>query len=338
MIFKVSEKFKGSCVLPTINKAIWANMTISITGNDLRAGDIKDVVRKGILIPLDKNYDRDAIEKDHDVIIINNTDRVLVLGQTALRPNGSLPISKDEAKIPEIIAAVADGIVTIISDEDEEEEPQVKKKETKKKAKKKVTKKAKKKVTKKAKKKVAKKVELIEEITPDYVVPESGEDKEPTAVTWNPQTQELEEAIKIPKSEDFIKVGEDEREDVDFVDEEEVEEVVKKKSIKKSTKKKAKKKATKKKATKKASVKKTKKKGNKTKSKKVKTLTPVGEKRLPKTDMDAAIELDSRGRPIGDKPGDTLRHLIDSINAPEDVGFVDDEQKLDRYRKRTDME
>jgi hypothetical protein len=179
---------------------------------------------------------------------------------------------------------------------------------------------------------------LIEEITPDYVVPESGEDKEPTAVTWNPQTQELEEAIKIPKSEDFIKVGEDEREDVDFVDEEEEVEEVKKKSIKKSTKKKAKKKATKKKVTKKASVKKTKKKGNKTKSKKVKTLRPVGEKRLPKTDMDAAIELDSRGRPIGDKPGDTLRHLIDSINAPEDVGFVDDEQKLNRYRKRTDME
>jgi hypothetical protein len=330
MIFKVSEKFKGSCVLPTINKAIWANMTISITGNDLRAGDIKDVVRKGILIPVDEDYDRDAIEKDHDVIIINNTDRVLVLGQTALRPNGSLPISKDEAKIPEIIAAAADGIITIISDEDEEES------QVKKKAKKKVTKKAKKKVTKKAKKKVAKKVELIEEITPDYVVPESGEDKEPTAVTWNPQTQELEEAIKIPKSEDFIKVGEDEREDVDFVDEEEEVEEVKKN--KKSTKKKAKKKTTKKKATKKASVKKTKKKGNKTKSKNVKTLTPVGEKRLPKTDMDAAIELDSRGRPIGDKPGDTLRHLIDSINAPEDVAFVDDEQSLDRYKKRTDME
>ena len=322
MIFKVSEKFKGSCVLPTINKAIWANMTVSITGNDLRAGDIKDVVKKGILIPVDEDYDRDAIEKDHDVIIINNTDRVLVLGKTALRPNGSLPISKDEAKIPEIIAAAEDGFVTIISDE---EEPYVEKK---------VTKKAKKKVTKKAKKKVTKKAEIEEK--PDYVVPESGEDKEPTAVTWNPQTQELEEAIKIPKSEDFIKVGEDEREDVDFVDEEEEAEVVVKK---KSTKKKTKKKATvKKKAKKKASVKKTKKKGNKTKSKKVKTLRPVGEKRLPKTDMDAAMELDSRGRPIGDKPGDTLRHLIDSINAPEDVGFVDDEQSLDRYRKRTDME
>lgn len=327
MIFKVSEKFKGSCVLPTINKAIWANMTISITGNDLRAGDIKDVVKKGILIPIDENYDRDAIEKDHDVIIVNNTDRVLVLGQTALRPNGSLPISKDEAKIPEIISAVADGIVTIISDEDEEELPV--KKKAKKKAKKKDKKKAKKKATKKAE------IEEIEE-KPDYVVPESGEDKDPTAVTWNPQIQELEEAIKIPKSEDFIKVGEDEREDVDFVDEEkEVEEVVKKKSTKKKAKKKA---DVKKKAIEKVSVKKTKKKGNKTKSKKVKTLTPVGEKRLPKTDMDAAIELDSRGRPIGDKPGDTLRHLIDSINAPEDVGFVDDEQSLDRYKKRTDME
>ena len=50
------------------------------------------------------------------------------------------------------------------------------------------------------------------------------------------------------------------------------------------------------------------------------------------------MELDSRGNPIGDKPGDTLRHLIDSINAPEDVSFVDDEQALNRYKERTDME
>ena len=50
------------------------------------------------------------------------------------------------------------------------------------------------------------------------------------------------------------------------------------------------------------------------------------------------MELDSRGNPIGDKPGDTLRHLIDSIDTGEEVGFVDSEQALDRYKKRTDME
>lgn len=315
MIFKVSEKFKGSCVLPTINRAIWANMTISITGNDLRASDVKDVVRKGILIPVDEDYDHDAIEKDHDVIIVNNTDKVLVLGRIALRPNGSLPISKDEAKILEIIAAAKDGSITILSDE--EEEPYIKKV-------------SKKKTTKKAKK--AKKVEVIEEL--DYVAPETGEDKEPTATTWDFREKKSVEAIKVPKSEDFLVVGEDEKDDLDFIDaEEEVE--VKKTTKKKTTKKKiAKKKTTKKKVV----AKKTKKKETKRKSKKVKTLQPVGEKRLPKTEMDAIMELDSRGNPIGDKPGDTLRHLIDSIDTGKDVGFVDDEQSLDRYKKRTDMD
>ena len=329
MIFKVSEKFKGSCVLPTINKAIWANMTLSITGNDLRAGDIKDVVRKGILIPIDEDYDPDLIEKDHDVIIINNTDMVLVLGKTALRPNGSLPISKDDAQIPEIITAAEDGIITILSDEGEE--PYIKKKATKKKA---TKKKATKKTTKKAKKKD---VEVIE--ASDYVAPESGEDKDPIAVTWNPQTQETEEAIKVPKSEDFLKVGEGEFDDIDFVDGEEETKEVKKTIKKKKTKKKSKKNIAKKKSTKKkAAVKKTKKKGKKVKSKKVKTLKPVGEKRLPKTDIDAIMELDSRGNPIGDKPGETLRHLIDNVDTGKDVSFVDDEQALDRYKNRNDME
>ena len=299
MIFKVSSKFKGSCVLPTINKAIWANMTLSITGNKLRASDIKDVVRKGILIPVDENYDQDAIELDHDVIIVNNTDKVLVLGEIALRPNGSLPISKDEARTLEIIAAAKDDFVTILSDEGEE--PYIKKKKTVKK----------------------KNVEVIE--APYFVTPESGEDKEPTATTWDFREKKAIEAIKVPKSEDFLKVGEDESEDLDFVDN-------------KKEAKKAKKKIKKKKSKKKASVKKTKKKETRSKSKKVKTLKPVGEKRLPKTEMDAMLELDSRGNSIGDKPGETLRHLIDSIDTGEDVGFVDDEQALNRYKKRTDME
>jgi len=330
MIFKVSEKFKGSCVLPTLKKAIWAGMTISITGNKLRASDVKDVVRKGILIPVDKDYDHDAIEKDHDVIIINNTDRVLVLGKTALRPNGSLPISKDEAEIPEIISAEEDGIITIISDEETYvEKKTAKKKTTKKKAEKKKT-------TKKDKKKDVKVIEAS-----DFVTPESGEDKNPVAVTWNPQTQTTEEAIKIPKSEDFIKVGEDEREDMDFIDgEDEIEEEIEVKAKKVAKKKKTtKKKTIKKKVAKKKTVaKKTKKKVSKAKKKKVTTLKPVGEKRLPKTEMDAMLELDSRGNPLTEKPGDILKHMIDDINYGEDVSFADDEQALDRYRKRTDME
>lgn len=299
MIFKVSEKFKGSCVLPTLNKAIWAKMTISIAGNDLNADDIKGAIRKGILIPMDEEYDALEFQKDHDVIIINNTDRVLVLGGITLRPNGSLPISKDEAAQPVIVSAGENEYITILSDEGEE--PYIKRKKS-----------TKKKVSKKTKKE-----KTPEE--PEFVTPESGEDKDPTATTWNFKSKELEEAEKIHKVEEFVKVGEEENgEDIEFVDE---------------------KKTTKKKTKKKASVKKkTKKKGKKTKSKKVKEIEPVGEKRLPKTTADAVIELDSRGNPIGEKPGDTLKHLIDSLNSSEDVAMVDDEQALNDYKNRNDME
>lgn len=317
MIFKVSDKFKGSCVLPTINKAIWANMVLSISGNDLRADDIKDVVRRGILIPEDKDYDKDEIEKDHDVIIINNTKRVLILGKIALRPNGSLPISKDDAKSASIISAAEEGCITILSDEGEE--TYVRKKSAKKKDKKSKIKKGNKK-----------------EVDDDFITPETGEDKDPVAQVWNFQTKESEEAVKISKTQETKIIDDNpEANDVDFVDKKEEE--PKKKSTKKKTKKKATKKA-KKKATKKSTKKKSKKEETKPKSKNVKTLEPIGERKVPKTEMDAAIELDSRGNPIGDKPGETLRHLIDSVNNGEEVSFVDEEQKIERYNKRADLD
>jgi len=280
---------------------------LSIAGNDLLADDVKGVIKKGILIPLDEDYDMDEMDKDHDVIIINNTDRVLVLGTVSLRPNGSLPISKDEAIAPAILSAEKDDFITILSDEGHEDYIQ------RKKSKKKI-----------AKKKKTKKVKEVE-----YAPPESGEDKEPTAVTWNFKTKETEIAEKVPKSEGFVEVDQEETEDVDFIDADKFAT-----TKKKVAKKKIKKKITKKKATKK----KTKKKVKKAKSKKVKTLEPVGEKKLPKTMADAAIELDSRGNPLSEKPGDILRHMIDEIDAGDEIDMVDNEQALDRYRKRTDMD
>jgi len=312
MIFRVSEKFKGSCALPTLKRAIWANMTVSITGNDLRADDIRDVIKKGILIPVNDDYDLEKMEKDHDVIIINNTSKVMVLGKIVLRANGSLPISKDLASAQEIISAAEDGFVTILSDEGDK--PYIKKK-----------KKTKKKVSKK-KKKVKAKVKVVED--KKHTPSESGEDKDPTALTWNFKSKEMVEAEKVPKAEGFIEVEKEEEDGIDFVDA---------KLVKTKTKKKVKKTA-KKSTRKKVSAKKTKKKVKKTKNKKVKTLRPVGEKKLPKTSMDAAVELDSRGNPIGEKAGDFLKHMIDEINAPDDVSFADDEQALKRYNNRTDMD
>jgi len=63
----------------------------------------------------------------------------------------------------------------------------------------------------------------------------------------------------------------------------------------------------------------------------------VGDKRIPKNQMDAAVELDSRGRPL-ENASDALNHLIDSLTEPDEVSFVDDEQAQDRYENRTDMD
>ncbi len=290
MIFKVSKNFKGSCVLPTLGKAIWADMSVSVGGNNLRADDIKDAVKKGILIPIDEDYEAEDFQKDHDVIIINKTEQVMVLGKITLRPLGSLPISKDKARALPIIEAAEAGNITILSDEGDESYIKIKKKSQK-------------------KQKINKKKEQFK-----FTISETGEDKDVTPVTWNFRTKEIEEAKKISKSEVSLDIGDTE------------------KTKKKKTKKK---KVVKKKV---SAKKKTKKKEITGKSKKVKTIEPVGEKKTPKTVADAAIELDSRGNPIGEIPGETLQHLIDNLNAPKEISFVDDEQANDRYQNRNNAE
>jgi len=294
MIFKVSEKLKGSCVLTTLNKAISAGMTILIEGNNLNAGDIKAAIREGVLISADKKYTQEVSKKKHDVIIVNKTEKVIVLDNFVLRPLASMYISKDDQNSPSIQTAKENGLINIISDE--KEKPKVKE------------------VSKSP----------IKEEKVDYVVPKSGEDREVKPKTWDFRAQKIKEAQPVPKSEEVVRIDEnEENEDVEFVDDKK-KKTTKKKSKKKTTKKKIKKKTTKKKEITK-------------KNKKVKTIEPVGEQKIPKNVMDAAIELDSRGNPIVEKPSEILQHMIDELNAPKDVDFADKQQAQERHNKRNDI-
>ncbi len=307
MNFKVSKKYKGSCVLPTLNKSIWAGMTFSINGNDLYASDIKMAIEKGILISVDKKYNKETAKISHDMTITNTSKTSLILGEITLKVGSSLVVSKDDNNIFHINSAQAANLLTIISND------------------KVLTKKA---IKKKAKKKTTKKenIKIVE-----YVTPKTGEDKNPTAKAWNFKTKETVEAKKDPRKEEFVEV-ESEEKNIEIIDKE------KNTSKRKIKKKKVTKKVKKKKAKKKKRKKTTKKKEKAVKSKKVKILEPVGDVKPEKTVFDAAIELDSRGNPIGEKPSDTLQHLIDTINAPKEVGFADTEQAQERYSKRIDME
>lgn len=319
MIFIVPEDFKGSFVLSTLKKALSKGMTISIEGNKLYAPDVKMAIQNGILVSMDEEYDYEKGKLNYNEVVVNLTDKVLVLGEIVLRSKQALSINKDLIKTPQIRAAEKNGLIRIVSDETKKKA--VKKKITKKKTtKKKVIKK--KVVKKKTKKKVA---EEVEEFTP-------GAERQVTAKVWNFREQEQADAQIVPKTPDIHYVDEAEVEEIDFVDEPlEVQEIAAKKKT-------AKKKTAKKKAVKKKIAKKTiKKKGKATKKKKVKAIELVGDRKMPKTQMDAIIELDSRGNPI-EKASDMLQHLIDSLEESEDVSFVDGEQAQERYNKRIDMD
>ena len=309
MLFRVSEKFKGSFVLSTLKKPLSAGMTVSITEKDMYALDVKSVVKKGILIPLDNKYDKNKEAVSTEAMITNRTDKVLVLGQIVLRPWASLPISKKLIDSISIRAAVENEYIQIISDEDyfyDDEEEEIEEIEE---------------------------IEEEEEEIVDKKLP-IGEDRKVEPVIWDFKQKKTKKAEIIPKTPDIISVDEEkEEEHIEFIDEENPKKIAKKKASKKKA---SKKKVSKKKIAKKRVSKNSKKKENSKKNKNKKKITklePVGEKKLEKTIMDAAIELDSRGNPLS-KASDVLQHMIDEIDSGKEVIFTDEEQAQERINNR----
>lgn len=345
MIFKVSESFEGSYVLNTLNRVINAGMTVSIHGDDLYASDVRMAVGNGILIPQEE-YDESELGKGQYVMVLNKSKTILIVDGASIAPGRSELVDRSLLSSPSIQAAQKSGAIEITYHDAESDAVKkgsrikVGKKATEKKTpKKKVTKKATKKKTKKKKVKKAKekvKAEKEEKEKRTMEPSKTGEDIEVTPVVWDGRAQELKEAQKVPDTPDILRIDEDkEKPVVDFIDtteepnddEAKGELVYVKVNNEKSVKK------TKKAKKKKAASKTIKKKEKAKKKTKVKTIEPVGDIKPPKTEMDAAIELDSRGKPI-ENASDTLQHLIDSLFEPEDVSFVDEEQAHKRLDNR----
>ena len=89
MIFEVSKKLKGSCVLSTLNKVLNSGMTIMIGGNDLYAPDVKAAIKNGILVPVDEKYTKKMSQTDTEVVITNRTKSMIVLDKIVLKPSSS---------------------------------------------------------------------------------------------------------------------------------------------------------------------------------------------------------------------------------------------------------
>ncbi len=195
MIFEVPKNFKGKFVLSTINQVLWAGRTISISGNDLYADDVKTAIKRGVLVPLDKNYDKEKADLSHNAILVNKTDKILVLGSVTLNKWSSLSVSKDIAYSPLMKDAEKTGLIQIISDED------IYIKNTKDEDNEKV---------------YARQDEQKESIL-------SGEDIKTKSKVWDFIRQEMVDAEPVPK---FIKdvqinsdeLNSDESDDVDFID------------------------------------------------------------------------------------------------------------------------
>jgi len=310
MIFKVPQHVKGSFVLSSLNKACWANMQIAITGNALYAPDVKAAVKKGILVPfIEGEYDG-LEEIPNKVIIVNKTNGNLVLEDIVLKPGKSAIISRDKAELGRFQAAEADGLIDIVT-ESASLSPSPKNKT--------ISKKKKEKVEGDGEEEAVKNVEYIEPINGEK------EESKVIAKVWDFQKKEVEEAIMVNKVSDIVELDleneKDSEKNVKMIDGDKEADIIT--PIEKKI-------STKNKTTKKAADRISKKKGKSVKSKKVKEIKPVGEIREA---PDVAIPLDSRGNPLGEKPSDVLKSLIDT-NVPDDVSFADKEQETEKKRQR----
>jgi len=329
MIFKVSKKVKGTLVLNSFKNPLSANSIVTVKGNDLYKDDIQAAIKAGVLIQQTQGDEKEYVPADITprVTITNNLEKRLVLGKLSIAPLSSTYIPRTDVDEDVLRRAAAAKYISVIFDDEE-----------------------------------------IEEQYGGYPIDTSdefedndmGDNDDTDPVIWDFNKEELENAPQVPSSKNTNLEDEEDEEDEDKSDEEEYEievdevepddgedEILDENTVIISKDKKGdviveeieeevivvpKKTVTKKKLTKKKVV--AKKKVSKPKSKKkVKTIQPTGEIRPPKTVMDAEIELDSMGKPLVDKPSDTLQSLIDEISG-DDIGFVDKEQTIQRLKSR----
>ncbi len=297
MIFKVPENVKGSFTLNTLSRPLWANVEVSINGNDLYAPDVKAAIKNKMLVPyIEGEYD-DMFGVSHKVKVINKAGKTLILGSIILRKGTAQMIDKDVAESSILQGAENEGLIKIVSIDEKVNTDVIKKN----------------------------KITVNKDIDEEFIIDDEEEDNEEEKVNelreeiekrekkenetkaqvWDLREQKIKEAEIISKKSDIIEVNEEEE----------------KKDKKKITQKK---KTTKKRAKRKTVKKKIKKKVNKSKKKKVKVIEPVG---MVKETDNIAIELDSRGNPLN-KPSQVLENIINEI------AFVDEEQKQEKINKR----
>lgn len=275
MIFRVPDDFKGTFVLNSISKVLWAKAQVTIEGNDLYAPDVKSAIRKKVLVPIIEG-EYDGLEgMGHKVLIVNKTPKTIVLGNITLRPYRSLPVDRDFAESNLVINAQQRELISIVSNDDVVID--TKKNKTDKKNRDNIS------------------ISQTDE-------EEDDNDKEDTKEN---KSKEIKTDNTVAKIWDFQKQA--------SIDVEMNKQSTEPRIIKEENKGeiKPKRKYTKNKKSKKKSSLKKKIKEKTTGKKKVKVVKPVGQ---VKETEDIAIPLDSRGNPIGEeKPSEVVKKIVDGI-------------------------
>jgi len=296
MRFQVSPKIKGSLVLKTLGRPLNPNSFVVIEGEHLAAGDIKAAVEQEILIPEDREEFNVLVQDNSKITLVNTGNMVVIIEGRPLRPKCKAKVSPYILDDDNVKNMLSRGIVKVFTDK--KETVIVEKTEEVEEVEEVVE------------------VEEIEEIEEENLAEKTRKrDTKTTPVVFNMRTQEIKEAEVISKPSTILDISDDD--------------VIEEKTPRKKTNKRSKKKS-KKKSQKKIS----KKKGMKLKSKKNRRIEPVGEIKAEKTEMDAAMELDSRGKPLSDKPSEVIQHMIKDLSAPTDMSFVDKEQAQKRKENR----
>lgn len=322
MKFKVSSKVKGSLILKSIGRPVAAGATVHVEGHALYADDIQRALKTGLLTPSNPEeqikLQKEIINKTTEAVLINKSDRVVIIGGVSIRPNGSTIRDINELDINAVKQCIEKGLIQVIVDVDKDlfangikDKPSV---------------------APKKQIELEEGIDILEENTDhtkelvDFIDDiEQKEDKEEVskAVVWDFRAQESKEAKVVPKTGQKLLYDEnDDKDDVNMIDaldnandvnEDEDEEIKlineKIENMKKLL---------------------AKKKSSKNKTSKKKETSSI--KTKFKTEGDVAQPLDSMGNLL---KNDTT-HMVEGFGSDE-VSFVDQEQaqkSIDEAKKR----
>ena len=124
MKFKVSSKVKGSLILKSIGRPVAAGATVHVEGHALYADDIQRALKTGLLTPSNPEEQikikEEIINKTTEVVLINKSDRVVIIGGVSIRPNGSTIRDINELDINAVKQCIEKGLIQVIVDVDED--------------------------------------------------------------------------------------------------------------------------------------------------------------------------------------------------------------------------